>query len=104
MVDEHLAYDNRLRARGQFVSAEALLGAETATMVCMRGGRISTTDGPFAETKEQIGGFVVIEAENLDQAIDIAGHIPSAQLGRVELRPVRDLMEQRRQDRKAGGG
>ena len=66
-------------------------GPETAKVVRMRDGAISATDGPFAETKEQLGGFFVIEAATLDEAIEIAGHIPSARLGSIELRPVRDV-------------
>lgn len=92
LADEHLAYDDSLRERGHFVVAEALQGPETAMVVRMRKGRIGVTDGPFLETKEQVGGFFLIEAANLDEAIDIAGHIPSARFGSVELRPVRELM------------
>lgn len=95
LVDEHLAYDDTLRERGHWVTAEAMQGPETAKLVRMRGGRISTTDGPFAETKEQIGGIFVIEAATPDEAIEIAGRIPSARLGTVELRPVRDLIDER---------
>lgn len=95
LVDEHLAYDDTLRERGQWVTAEAMQGPETAKLVRMRDGRISATDGPFAETKEQIGGFFVIEAATPDEAIEIAGRIPSARLGTVELRPVRDLIDER---------
>lgn len=99
LVDEHLAYDDTLRERGQWVTAEAMQGPETAKLVRMREGRISATDGPFAETKEQIGGVFVIEAATPDEAIEIAGRIPSARLGTVELRPVRDLIDERAGER-----
>ncbi len=91
LVDEHVAYDRALRDRGRLLAAEALKGPETATVVRMRAGRVSTTDGPFIETTEQLGGVYLIEASDLDQAIDIAGHIPSGRLGSVEIRPIREL-------------
>jgi hypothetical protein len=102
MIDAHLAYDHRLREDGRWIHAEALQGSEMAKVVRMRNGTISATDGPFAETKEQIGGFYLIEAATLEEAIDMAGHIPSARLGSVEIRPVRDLIEERHRDEAAG--
>ena len=95
LVDAHLDYDEHLRQRGHLVSAEALQGPEATRIVRMRDGVISATDGPFAETKEQIGGFYLIEAQGLDEAIAIAGHIPAARLGSVEVRPIRDLIAER---------
>jgi len=91
IVAEHLAHDEELRAKGQYVTSAALESASTATTVRVRRGRISTTDGPFAETKEQLGGFVLIEARDLNEAIQIAARIPSARNGAVEVRPVRQL-------------
>ena len=91
LIKEHLDYDEGLRRKGHFVTADALERQETSTIVRMRNGRVSTTDGPFAETKEQLGGFVLIEARDLNDAIRIAGHIPTARLGAVEVRTVRDL-------------
>jgi len=80
-----------LRRRGVLVAAEALEPIETATSVRVRNGRILVTDGPFAETKEQLAGFYLVDAENLDEAIQIAGKIPPAREGTVEVRPVREL-------------
>lgn len=91
LVKEHLDYDDELRNRGQYVSSAALESARSATTVRVRRGRISLTDGPFAETKEQLGGFVLIEARDLNEAIQIAARIPSARNGCVEVRPVREI-------------
>jgi hypothetical protein len=91
LVDEHLGYDEALRQSGHFLVAEALQPGETATVVRVRNGKMSVTDGPFAETKEQLSGFFLIEARDLNEAIQIAGKIPSARLGSVEVRPVREL-------------
>jgi hypothetical protein len=73
------------------VTAEALQPVDTATTVRVRNGKVSVTDGPFAETKEQLAGFYVIEARNLDEAIEAAAKIPPAREGSVEVRPVRQL-------------
>jgi hypothetical protein len=91
LVEEHLAYDESLRKSGHFITAEALDQGETPTVVRMRDGKISATDGPFSETKEQIGGFVLINARDLNEAIRVAAHFPVARIGRIEIRPVRDL-------------
>jgi hypothetical protein len=80
-----------LRSRGTLVTAEALQPIETATSVRVRNGRVVVTDGPFAETKEQLAGFYLVDAENLDAAIAIASTIPPAREGTVEVRPVREL-------------
>ncbi|MGO4832161.1 YciI family protein, partial [Rhizobiaceae sp. 2RAB30] len=69
----------------------ALQPVSTATTVRVRDGRMSTTDGPFAETKEILGGFILVEAEDLDQATKIAAGIPLAKLGSIEVRPIMDL-------------
>lgn len=76
---------------GALVAAEALEPVETATTLRIRHGQVSITDGPFAETKEQLAGFYLIEAENLDQALALAAKIPPAREGSVEVRPVRQL-------------
>lgn len=89
--DEHLAYDETLKAGGHLVANNALESAEAATIVRVRDGRISTTDGPFAETKEQLGGFILIEARDLNEAIRLAAGIPSARIGSIEVRAVRYL-------------
>jgi hypothetical protein len=91
LVKEHVALDEELRSRGQLVASEALESVRSATTVRVRGGKASITDGPFAETKEQLGGFYLIEAPDLDRAIEVAARVPSARLGSVEVRPVWDL-------------
>lgn len=91
LVKEHFALGDELRSRGQLLASEALESARSATTVRVRGGKPSTTDGPFAETKEQLGGFYLIEAPDLDRALEVAARIPSARMGSVEVRPVWDL-------------
>ncbi len=88
---ESLAYDDTLRKAGHLLAAQALQGIETATTIRHNGGKISVTDGPFAETNEQIGGFVLIEACDLDEAIRLASNIPPMRLGCVEVRPIMEL-------------
>jgi len=79
------------RSRGILVAAEALQPVETATTVRVRHGKVAVTDGPFAETKEQLAGFYLIEARDLNEAIQAAAKIPPAREGSVEVRPVRQL-------------
>jgi len=94
---ETLEYVEELRQRGQLISAEALKSVRTATTVRVRNGRLSITDGPFAETKETLGGFFLIEARDLNDAIRIASKWPSARLGSIEVRPIEEeLREERR--------
>jgi hypothetical protein len=85
----HLAH--QLSTKGQYVSASPLQSVSTATTVRMRDGKRLVTDGPFAETREQLGGYFMIEAKNLDEAIEIAARIPGARKGTVEIRPVLEL-------------
>jgi hypothetical protein len=80
-----------LRDRGVLVAAEALEPIETATTVRVRNGKLLVTDGPFAETKEQLAGFYLVDAHDLNEAIQIASKIPPAREGSVEVRPVREL-------------
>lgn len=80
-----------LQAKGQFVTASPLQPISTATSVRVREGKRMVTDGPFAETREQLGGYYIVEAKNLDEAIGIAGRIPGARKGTVEIRPVMEL-------------
>lgn len=80
-----------LRKKGLLLSAEPLFGGESAKTVRVRNGRVSITDGPFAETKEQLAGFYLIDAENHDEALQIASRIPPAREGSIEVRPVREL-------------
>ncbi len=77
-----------LKASGQFLGASPLQPVATATSVRVRDGKRLITDGPFAETREQLGGYYLVEAENLDEAIDIAGRIPGATVGTIEVRPI----------------
>ncbi len=88
MANEAVAYDAKLRESGRYVASDALASARTATTLRHAAGRFSTHDGPFAETKEQLGGFVTIEARDLDEALRIATGLPGARLGGVEVRPV----------------
>ena len=88
LVKESAAYDQELIRSGHFIAAEALMSSEMATTVRMRQGRISATDGPFAELKEQVAGFILIEAADLNEAMRIGANIPLAQIGCVEVRPV----------------
>ena len=80
-----------LREKGVLVAAEALEPIETATTVRVRNGKMLVTDGPFAETKEQLAGFYLVDAHDLNEAIQIASKIPPAREGSVEVRPVREL-------------
>jgi hypothetical protein len=85
------AFGDDLRASGRFVGGEALQSVQTATTVRLRNGKVSVTDGPFAETKEQLAGFYLIDASDLNEAIQIASRIPPARVGTIEVRPVREL-------------
>lgn len=85
---ETLAYVDQLRSSGHLVLTNALKSATQSATVRVRSGRLSVTDGPFAETKEQIGGFFLIEARDLNEAIQLASRWPSARLGSIEVRPV----------------
>ena len=88
---ECVACGDGFRKNGLLVVAEALQPVETATTVRLRNGKVSVTDGPFAETKEQLAGFYLIEARDLNDAIQIASKIPPAREGSIEVRPVRQL-------------
>lgn len=92
--DAHcVAFDTEIRDSGQCVASEALEPVATAATVRVRNGRTSVTDGPFAETKEQLAGFYMIEARDLNEAIQVASRIPPARVGSVEVRPVRPIRE-----------
>jgi len=86
-----IALDQRLREDGVFVAGEALMPVETATSLRIRGGKTETMDGPFAETKEQLGGFYILDCPDLDTALKYAAMIPVAEHGTIELRPVMAL-------------
>ena len=96
LVDEALDYDVELQEKGQSLARGALQSIQTATSIRIRNGRTSITDGPFVETKEQLGGIVLIEANDLNDAIQIASKLPPARLGGVEVRPIRDLSKSTR--------
>jgi hypothetical protein len=83
-------YSDEMRENGHYIAAEALHPAQTATTLRLRHGKVSTTDGPFAETKEQLGGFYLIEARDLNEAIRVASRIPPGRLGCIEVRPIRE--------------
>jgi hypothetical protein len=85
------AFGDEIRARGQLLGGEALHPTHTASVVRVRNGVAAVTDGPFAETKEQLAGFYLIDATDLNQAIRIASRIPPARIGSIEVRPVRGL-------------
>ena len=94
---ETLAYVDKLRKSGCLIAAEPLQSVSTATTVRVRHGKVSMTDGPFAETKETLGGFFLINARDLDDALQVASKWPSARLGSIEVRPIEDgLPEDRR--------
>ena len=91
LVDAALGYMEDLRQSGHFIVSNALQRARTARTVRVRGGKATTTDGPFAETKEQLGGFFLIEAKDLDEACAVAARFPPARIGTIEVRPVQEL-------------
>jgi hypothetical protein len=84
----YFAFTEKAQAAGKMVAGDALLPVATATTVRVRDGETHTTDGPFAETKEQLGGYYILECEDLDEAIRYAAEIPSATMGSIEVRPV----------------
>jgi hypothetical protein len=94
IMNEYFAFTEGIRQSGQYVAGEALQPTPTATTVRVRNGKVSTTDGPFAETKEQLGGFYLIEAKDLNDAIQVASRIPSARSGAIEVRPVVDFSKE----------
>lgn len=87
-MGEYFAFTEGIKKSGHHLGGEALQPVQTATTVRVRSGKMSTTDGPFAETKEQLGGFYFIEARDLNDAIQVASRIPSARTGSVEVRPI----------------
>lgn len=89
-VSECGAHLEELRRSGHLIAAEGLESVATATTVRVRNGRVSVTDGPYAETREQLGGFYLIMARDLNEAIRVASNIPHARLGSVEVRPIRE--------------
>lgn len=104
LMGEYFTFTEQIRGNGKFVAGEALQPTGTATTVKVRNGKISTTDGPFAETKEQLGGFYLIDAKDLNDAIQVAAKIPSARLGSIEVRPVIDFSQEMAKQEQAGAG
>ena len=90
LMQEYFAFTDEIQKSGNLLDGNDLQPVHNATTVRVRGGKVSTTDGPFAETKEQLGGYYLIEAADLNEAIQIAARIPSAKLGSVEVRPVQE--------------
>jgi hypothetical protein len=90
-VDSALEYTDELKQKGHLIASNALQRSRTARTIRVRGGKVAVTDGPFAETKEQLGGFFLIEARDIDEACALAAKFPPARFGGVEVRPVREL-------------
>ena len=90
-MGEYGAFTEAVKASGHYVGGNPLQPVHTATTIRSRNGKVSTTDGPFAETKEQLGGYYLIEAKDLNDAIQVASRIPSSRVGSIEVRPIMDL-------------
>jgi len=91
IINEFSCYTDSVRKSGHYVGGNALQPTHTATTVRIRQGRVATTDGPFAETKEQLGGYYLLQARDLNEAIQLASRIPGARFGAVEVRPVVEM-------------
>jgi hypothetical protein len=103
IMNEYFGFTDDIRKNGKYVAGEALQPTASATTVRVRNGKVSTTDGPFAETKEQLGGFYLIEATDLNDAIQVASRIPGARSGSIEIRPVVDFSAERAKREQAAG-
>jgi hypothetical protein len=99
--DECMAFDAALRTRGHCIASEALEPVHAATTVRIRNGKLAISDGPFTETKEQLAGFYLVEARDLNDAIQIASQIPPARVGSIEVRPVRQLVNSKGERRQS---
>ena len=104
MLDECFAYDEVLRKNGQFAGGEALQSPENAVTLRSRNGKVSITDGPYAETKEQLGGILVLEATDLNHAIQLMSRHPGVKAGPFEIRPAADLTEMIRESERRRAG
>ena len=91
MFQEYGKFTQEILDSGEMVSGDPLQGVETATTVRVRDGKRTTTDGPFAETKEVLGGYYIVDVKDLDRAIELAAKIPGARVGAIEVRPVMEL-------------
>ena len=90
-MGEYYAFTEGIRKSGHYIGGNDLQPTQSATTIRMRNGKLSTTDGPFAETKEQLGGYYLIEARDLNDAIQVAARIPSARIGSVEVSPIMEF-------------
>ena len=90
-MGEYFAFTDAIKSSGHYLGGEALKSVQSATTVRVRNGKTSATDGPFAETKEQLGGYYLIEARDLNDALQVASRIPSARIGSVEVRPIQEF-------------
>jgi hypothetical protein len=90
-MGEYFAFTDGVKASGHYLAGNALQPVQTATTVRSRNGKLSTTDGPFAETKEQLGGYYLIEARDLNDALQVAQKIPSVRTGSIEVRPIQEF-------------
>ena len=88
---EYFAFTQAILSSGELVAGDALQGSDTATTVRVRDGKASSTDGPFAETKEVLGGYYIVDVKDLDRALELAAKIPDARTGSVEVRPVLEM-------------
>ena len=93
VMEETSAYNDMLQQSGHFISTAGLKSVQTATTLRLRKGKLSVTDGPFAETKEVLGGFCIIEARDLNEAIQLASKWPSLRISSVEVRPIDELIQ-----------
>jgi hypothetical protein len=100
MLDECFNYDDELRKNGHFIGGEALQGPTTATTLRWENGKASVTDGPYSETKEQLGGILILEARDLNHAIQLMSKHPGVKAGPFEIRPAADLGEMIRESEK----
>jgi hypothetical protein len=97
IYQEYLDFTDSIRKSGHYVAGDPLERTATATTVRVRDGKSMATDGPFAETREQLGGYYIVKAKNLDEATAIAARIPSSRIGSIEVRPIVDMPEVRAQ-------
>ena len=91
MMGEYFGFTEGIKKSGHYLGGNALQPVQTATTVRVRNGKVSTTDGPFAETQEQLGGYYLIEAKDLNDAIRVAAQIPSSRIGSIEVRPIMEF-------------
>jgi hypothetical protein len=103
IMKEYFTFTADIQRNGKYIAGEALQPTQTATTVRVRNGKVSTTDGPFAETKEQLGGFYLIEANDLNDAIQVAAKIPAVRSGSIEVRPVVDFSAEAAKREQAAG-